>query len=58
MVEKENEFADLSEVCVSPAASPIITNDGQGCYLCGQVNLSPAKATNKKACQQVLTERF
>ena len=64
--EKENEFADLNEIGASPAAEfgssaatkPVVTADGQGCCICGGLNMSPAMATNKKACQQVLTERF
>jgi len=63
--EKENEFADVMEIGISPAkgfcsseADMIIATNGHGCCICGGSNMSPAKVTNKKACQQVLIERF
>jgi len=65
MEEKENELADVNEIGTSPAkesgsneANPNFATNGHGCCICGGLNMSPAKETNKRACQQVLTERF
>jgi len=63
--QKENEYADVNAVGISPmaefgssATDPIITTDGHRCCICGGLNVSPAKTPNKKPCQQVLIERF
>jgi len=63
IAEKENEPADVMEIGTSPAkefGSNEADLNGRGCCICGglNVNMSPAKAMDRKACQQVLTERF
>jgi len=63
--EKENEFVELNQINTfsakesgSTEANMLTATDGHACCICGGLNMSPAKMTNKKACQQVLTERF
>jgi len=65
IAEKENEPADVMEIGTSPLkefgankANLIIATNGPGCCVCGGLSVSPAKVTDKKSCQQVLTERF
>ena len=63
--EKENDSEDVNKLVASPAkeygsseANLNIASDGHGCCICGGLKVSPAKVTDKKECQQVLTERF